>query len=81
MNCLSKAQICSQSKALESLLKSSFHLLNLYYFTRYLFDPEATANAHDSNGYFKTGDMARREGQYYFILGRAGIDSKLFPLE
>jgi acyl-CoA synthetase (AMP-forming)/AMP-acid ligase II len=43
---------------------------------RYLFDPEATSNAHDRNGYFKTGDIARREGKYYFILGRASVDSK-----
>ena len=43
-------------------------------FNRYLFDEKATANAHDAEGYFKTGDIARREGKYYFILGRASID-------
>lgn len=41
---------------------------------RYLFDEKATADAHDSEGYFKSGDIARREGKYYFILGRASID-------
>ena len=44
-------------------------------FSKYLFDPEATAKAHDEDGYFKTGDIARREGKHYFILGRASIDS------
>jgi acyl-CoA synthetase (AMP-forming)/AMP-acid ligase II len=41
---------------------------------RYLFDEKATADAHDAEGYFKSGDIARREGKYYFILGRASID-------
>jgi acyl-CoA synthetase (AMP-forming)/AMP-acid ligase II len=41
---------------------------------RYLFDEKATADAHDADGYFKSGDIARREGKYYFILGRASID-------
>lgn len=34
----------------------------------------ATAAAHDEHGYFKTGDIARREGKYYYILGRSSID-------
>lgn len=41
---------------------------------RYLNDEKATADAHDKDGYFKSGDIARREGDYYFILGRASID-------
>lgn len=45
-----------------------------YLLNRYLFDEKATADAHDAEGYFKTGDIARREGRYYFILGRASID-------
>ncbi|KAJ6143917.1 hypothetical protein N7471_003370 [Penicillium samsonianum] len=45
-----------------------------YMFSKYLFDEKATADAHDAEGYFKTGDIARREGKYYFILGRASID-------
>lgn len=43
-------------------------------FSRYLFDPEATAKAHDADGYYRTGDIARREGRYYYILGRASLD-------
>lgn len=35
---------------------------------------EATANAHNEEGYFKTGDIARREGDNYFIMGRASVD-------
>lgn len=42
--------------------------------TRYLFDPTATANAHDTDGYFKTGDIATRQGRHYFIVGRASLD-------
>ena len=41
-----------------------------------MFDAEATEKAHDEDGYFKTGDIARREGDKYFILGRASVDSK-----
>lgn len=37
-------------------------------------DPEATKNAHDSDGWYKTGDIARREGSFYFIVGRASVD-------
>ncbi|EXJ95191.1 hypothetical protein A1O1_00310 [Capronia coronata CBS 617.96] len=43
-------------------------------FSRYLHDPQETANAHDGDGYFKSGDVARREGKYYFIVGRASVD-------
>ncbi|OJD23564.1 hypothetical protein ACJ73_05082 [Blastomyces percursus] len=45
-----------------------------YMFSKYLFDEVATANAHDADGFYKTGDLARREGCNYFILGRASID-------
>lgn len=41
---------------------------------RYLHDEKATREAHDEDGYFKTGDLARREGPYYFIVGRASVD-------
>ena len=41
---------------------------------RYLDDEPATRAAHDENGFFKTGDIARRQGKYYFILGRASLD-------
>jgi len=43
-------------------------------FSKYLNDPEATAQAHDEEGYFRTGDIARREGSYYWIIGRASLD-------
>ena len=43
-------------------------------FSKYLDDPKATANAHDEHGFFKSGDIVRREGKYYFIRGRASMD-------
>ncbi|KAF1809368.1 fatty-acyl-CoA synthase [Eremomyces bilateralis CBS 781.70] len=43
-------------------------------FSKYLGDPEATAKAHDKEGYFRTGDLARRQGKHYFIIGRASMD-------
>lgn len=46
-----------------------------YMFTKYLYDEEATHAAFDDEGYYKTGDIARREGQYYWILGRLSVDS------
>ena len=52
----------------ELLVKSPFM------FSKYLHDPEATLNAHDSEGWFKTGDIACRDGQFYSIIGRASVD-------
>ncbi|KAK5126626.1 hypothetical protein LTR85_009560 [Meristemomyces frigidus] len=43
-------------------------------FSKYLFDPDATRAAHTEDGYYRTGDIARREGEFYFILGRASVD-------
>ena len=43
-------------------------------FSKYLGDPEATAKAHDEKGFYQTGDIARREGKYYWIVGRASLD-------
>lgn len=43
-------------------------------FKEYYRDEAATRNAHDEAGYYKTGDIARKEGPYYFILGRASTD-------
>ncbi|KIX98675.1 uncharacterized protein Z520_05976 [Fonsecaea multimorphosa CBS 102226] len=43
-------------------------------FMGYLSDEAATRAAHDAEGFYKTGDIARREGDYYFILGRASVD-------
>lgn len=48
-------------------------------FTRYLGSPEATAATFTPDGWYKSGDIARRERDYYFILGRASIDSKPTP--
>lgn len=44
-------------------------------FSKYLYDPKATAACHTEDGYYKTGDIARRDGTgYYFIMGRASVD-------
>ncbi|KEF52476.1 uncharacterized protein A1O9_11318 [Exophiala aquamarina CBS 119918] len=43
-------------------------------FSCYLNDKAATLEAHDDDGYYKTGDIASRAGDYYLILGRADID-------
>ncbi|RVX71646.1 hypothetical protein B0A52_03830 [Exophiala mesophila] len=43
-------------------------------FSGYLNDKENTQKVHDENGFFRTGDIAKKEGQYFFILGRANID-------
>ncbi|RMZ90016.1 hypothetical protein DV736_g2760, partial [Chaetothyriales sp. CBS 134916] len=52
----------------EVLLKSS------QMFSKYLDDPVATKKAHDEQGWYKTGDIARKEGPYYFITGRDNVD-------
>ncbi|KAL4747151.1 hypothetical protein BDW72DRAFT_209844 [Aspergillus terricola var. indicus] len=43
-------------------------------FSKYLHDTDATAKAHDKDGYFKTGDIASRMRESYFIQGRASLD-------
>ncbi|RDW83649.1 uncharacterized protein DSM5745_03975 [Aspergillus mulundensis] len=43
-------------------------------FSKYLNAPEATASAHDEEGYFRTGDIAFKSGENYFIQGRASLD-------
>lgn len=45
-----------------------------YMFSCYLHDDINTRAVHDQDGYYKTGDIAKRQGEYYFILGRASID-------
>ncbi|PGG96985.1 hypothetical protein AJ80_09758 [Polytolypa hystricis UAMH7299] len=52
----------------EILIKSPFM------FSKYLNDEAATASAHTSDGFYKTGDLAQRRGENYFILGRASLD-------
>jgi malonyl-CoA/methylmalonyl-CoA synthetase len=51
------------------VLVKSFHM-----FSKYLDDPKATKQAHTTDGYYRTGDIARKEGKYYFITGRASVD-------
>ncbi|OQU98198.1 AMP-binding enzyme domain-containing protein [Cladophialophora immunda] len=58
----------SESNEGELLVKSP------YMFAKYLYDPEATRLAHDEDGWFKTGDIARRDGDFYTIVGRASVD-------
>lgn len=43
-------------------------------FSKYVWDPEATKKAHTKDGFYLTGDIARKEGEYYWIEGRASID-------
>ncbi|KFZ10996.1 hypothetical protein V502_07820 [Pseudogymnoascus sp. VKM F-4520 (FW-2644)] len=45
-----------------------------YMFSKYLFDDAATFAAHDPEGYFRTGDIGRRQGSHYWIIGRASLD-------
>ncbi|KAJ5817120.1 hypothetical protein N7447_009353 [Penicillium robsamsonii] len=45
-----------------------------YMFSKYLFDEKETATSHDPEGFFQTGDVVRKEGPYYTILGRASVD-------
>ncbi|PVH87406.1 acetyl-CoA synthetase-like protein [Cadophora sp. DSE1049] len=47
-------------------------------FSKYLYDGAATVAAtvaaHVEEGYFRTGDIAKRQGDYYWIMGRASLD-------
>ncbi|PSK57934.1 hypothetical protein B9Z65_9136 [Elsinoe australis] len=43
-------------------------------FSRYLDDRQMTAEAHNKRGFYKTGDIGRREGKYFWIMGRASVD-------
>ncbi|KAF2849027.1 acetyl-CoA synthetase-like protein [Plenodomus tracheiphilus IPT5] len=43
-------------------------------FSKYLHDHEATVRAHDEQIYFRTGDIARREGGYFCIVAQASFD-------
>lgn len=42
----------------------------------YLNDADATDNSHDDCGFFKTGDVVKKIGDHYFILGRISVDSQ-----
>ncbi|KAH7354969.1 hypothetical protein BKA65DRAFT_581645 [Rhexocercosporidium sp. MPI-PUGE-AT-0058] len=43
-------------------------------FSKYLYDDAATVAVYDEEGFFRTGDIARRNGDYYWIMGRASLD-------
>ncbi|KAL4804330.1 acetyl-CoA synthetase-like protein [Aspergillus unguis] len=43
-------------------------------FAKYINDPEGTRKAFTADGYFKTGDIARQEGNHFFIEGRSSVD-------
>ena len=43
-------------------------------FAGYWDKPEATAASFTADGYFRTGDVAVREGGYYRLLGRESVD-------
>ncbi|KAF9892304.1 hypothetical protein FE257_002081 [Aspergillus nanangensis] len=45
-----------------------------FMFSKYLFDEKATADSHDSEGFFRTGDVVRKDGPYFTILGRSSVD-------
>lgn len=47
---------------------------SLHMFSCYLDDEEVTRKSLYENGYYKTGDIARKKGSYWFILDRASID-------
>ena len=70
-----EGEVLVRSQALFSKYDSESLCGSLVDMSRYLFDPEATRMSLDSDGFFKTGDIARREGDFYFILGRASVDS------
>jgi malonyl-CoA/methylmalonyl-CoA synthetase len=41
-----------------------------------VYDIEATRASLTPDGYFKTGDIAEKNGDHYFIKGRKSIDSR-----
>lgn len=47
---------------------------------RYLNSPDSTAKRFDSEGFFKTGDLAIRQNGRYIFKGRANMDSQHHPL-
>jgi malonyl-CoA/methylmalonyl-CoA synthetase len=50
------------------------HIKGPNVFIEYWQKPEATQNAFTEDGWFRTGDMAVREGGYFRILGRSSVD-------
>jgi acyl-CoA synthetase (AMP-forming)/AMP-acid ligase II len=51
--------------------KGYANLLMLRYISPY---PNATNNAYDSEGFFRTGDLGRIEDDVVYLLGRASQD-------
>lgn len=51
-----------------------FANLSMVCYTRYLNLPDETAARFDSEGFFKTGDIVRREKGRYIFQGRANMD-------
>ena len=47
---------------------------SFYMFSKYIHDPEATKAAFDQDGFFKSGDVAYRKGNHYWITGRESVD-------
>ena len=47
------------------------HLIGWRYVSK---DPKTMDGVFDDQGFFKTGDLARRKGSNYTILGRASQD-------
>jgi long-subunit acyl-CoA synthetase (AMP-forming) len=43
---------------------------------RYINDVEGTKASLTADGYFKTGDIAEKVGEHYFIKGRSSVDGK-----
>lgn len=43
-------------------------------FSHYFNKPDATASAFDENGWFRTGDIVKKLGCKYYILGRSSTD-------
>ena len=44
-------------------------------FIEYLNNKKATEEAF-VDGYFKSGDIVRQEGEFFFVMGRKSIDNK-----
>ena len=59
-------EVCVTSK-----YQHSKHLIGWRYVSK---DPKTMDGVFDDQGYFKTGDLARRKGPNYVILGRASQD-------
>ncbi|KEF54498.1 uncharacterized protein A1O9_09665 [Exophiala aquamarina CBS 119918] len=48
-----------------------------FLFSKYIYDIEATKKSLTADGFFKTGDVAEKYGENYFIKGRKSVDTVL----